>query len=84
MDYYIGLCPAPCMLHSNKIDEHHDNIDQVKLFLSGESGSVFTMLDTEMRERANNQEFEKAQEIKDTITALRGLYERQSVRDMVD
>lgn len=84
MDYYIGLCPAPCMLHNTKIDEHSQHIDQVKLFLSGESGSVFSDLDSEMRERASNQEFEKAQEIKDTIVALKGLHERQSVRDIVD
>jgi excinuclease ABC subunit C len=84
MDYYIGLCPAPCLLHDSKIDEHNQHIDQVKSFLSGESGSVFTNLESEMRERAANQEFEKAQEIKDTIVALRGLHERQSVRDIVD
>jgi excinuclease ABC subunit C len=30
MDYYIGLCPAPCMLHSSKIDEHSDNIARVQ------------------------------------------------------
>jgi excinuclease ABC subunit C len=84
MDYYIWLCPAPCMLHSSKIDEHNLHIEQVKTFLGWESGSVFTSLESEMRERANNQEFEKAQEIKDTIIALKWLHERQNVRDMVD
>lgn len=84
MDYYIWLCPAPCMLHSTKIQEHAENMSRVQAFLSGESGSVFTDLEREMRERASHHEFEKAQEIKETIIALRGLYERQSVRDMVD
>lgn len=84
MDYYIGLCPAPCMLHDSKIDQHNEHINQVKLFLSGESGTVFMDLENEMREYASNHEFEKAQEIRDTIVALRGLHERQSVRDMVD
>ena len=84
MDYYIGLCPAPCMLHSSKIQEHGDNMSRVQAFLSGESGTVFTDLENEMRAQASHHEFEKAQEIKETIIALRGLYERQSVRDMVD
>jgi excinuclease ABC subunit C len=84
MDYYIGLCPAPCMLHDSKIAEHAENINRVQSFLSWESGTIFTDLEREMRERATNHEFEKAQEIKDTITALRGLHERQSVRDFVD
>ncbi len=84
MDYYIGLCPAPCMLHSTKIDEHSANIARVQQFLSGESSSVFSDLERDMRERASQQEFEKAQEIKQTIEALRWLYERQKVRDVVD
>jgi excinuclease ABC subunit C len=84
MDYYIGLCPAPCMLHSAKIDEHSDNIARVQQFLSGESGTIFSDLERDMRSRADAQEFEKAQEIKETITALRWLYERQKVRDIVD
>lgn len=75
MDYYIGLCPAPCMLHDSKIDEHNDHIEKVKLFLSGESGTVFIDLENEMRERAASHEFEKAQELKDIIVALRGLHE---------
>ncbi len=84
MDYYIGLCPAPCMLEKSNIETHAHNIDLVKAFLSGEAGSVFMNLESEMRARAGNQEFEEAQKIKETILALRGLHERQNVRDMVD
>ncbi|MBC7498587.1 excinuclease ABC subunit C [Candidatus Gracilibacteria bacterium] len=84
IDYYIGLCPAPCMLHSSKIDEHSSNIARVQAFLSGESSTVFADLEANMRSRAENQEFEEAQSIKETITALRGLHERQKVRDIVD
>jgi excinuclease ABC subunit C len=84
MDYYIWLCPAPCMLHEAKLDEHAANIAHVEQFLSGDSSSVFADLESEMRLRAQNQEFEKAQGIRDTITALRWLHERQSVRDIVD
>ena len=84
MDYYIGLCPAPCMLEGQKIDEHAENISRAKQFLSGESSTLFADLETEMRRRAEQQEFEQAQEIKETIIALRGLHERQQVRDIVD
>jgi excinuclease ABC subunit C len=71
MDYYIGLCPAPCMLHESKIDEHGDNIARVRAFLSGETGTIFSDLEEDMRRYAGEREFEKAQEIKETITALR-------------
>ena len=84
MDYYIGICPAPCMLDEAKIAKYTQNMNQAKAFLSGESSSVFADLENEMREKAKNQEFEKAQEIKMTIEALCGLHERQKVRDIVD
>jgi excinuclease ABC subunit C len=71
MDYYIGLCPAPCMLHESKIDEHRDNIARVGAFLSGESSTVFSDLEDTMRQYASDHEFEKAQEVKETIIALR-------------
>ena len=72
------------MLHSSKIDEHSSNIARVQAFLSGESSTVFADLERDMRSRAEHQEFEEAQRIKETITALRGLHERQKVRDIVD
>jgi excinuclease ABC subunit C len=59
MDYYIWLCPAPCMLENDKIQEHK----WVK---------------------AKNLEFEKAQEIKETLEALQWLHERQKVRDIIE
>ncbi len=84
IDYYIGLCPAPCMLHSSKIGEHSTNITRVQGFLSGEASTVFSDLEANMRNKAQDLDFEEAQKIKETITALRGLHERQKVRDIVD
>jgi excinuclease ABC subunit C len=84
MDYYIGICPAPCLLHAEKIHIHNENLDRLKMFLSGESGTIFSDLENEMRQKASQYEFEEAQKIKETIAALRGLHERQSVRDFVD
>ncbi len=37
-----------------------------------------------MQQKARHHEFEEAQKIKETLIALRGLHERQKVRDMVD
>lgn len=37
-----------------------------------------------MREKAKIFEFEEAQKIKETLEALKGLYERQKVRDIVE
>ncbi len=82
MDYYIGLCPAPCILEKEKIVEHTLHIDRVRSFLRGESVSLFTELETEMRSYAKGLDFEKAQETKEVIESLRTLHERQRVRDL--
>jgi excinuclease ABC subunit C len=84
MDYYIWLCPAPCLLESSKIDAHNENIQKVQTFLSGESNSVFDALENEMRDHAREFRFEEAQKVKSTIEALRWLHERQKVRDIVE
>ena len=84
MDYYIWLCPAPCLLKDSHLTEHAASIDRAKNFLSGDTLTVFTELTAEMQDKAKNLEFEEAQYIKETLEVLRGLYERQSVRDIVE
>ncbi len=82
MDYYIGLCPAPCLLESGKIEEHVNHIDRVRAFLRGESATLFSDLEIEMQSYAKELDFEKAQETKEVIESLRTLHERQRVRDL--
>lgn len=84
MDYYIWLCPAPCILSSDSLIEHDTHISRAKSFLSGDTVSVFAELTIEMQTKAKNLEFEEAQSIKTTLEALKWLYERQSVRDIID
>ena len=59
------------MLQSSKIDEHSDNIARAQSFLSGESSTVFSDLEDDMKRHASEHEFEEAQKIKETIVALR-------------
>lgn len=84
MDYYIWLCPAPCFLHGEKISQHSNNIHSARNFLSGNAGELLSRLEEDMRVKSKNLEFEEALKIKETIEALRGLWEKQSVRDIID
>lgn len=34
MDYYIGLCPAPCLLEDEKLEKHTTHINSARQFLS--------------------------------------------------
>lgn len=84
MDYYIWLCPAPCLLTPESLAKHADNIEQAHTFLSGDTVRVFAELTAEMQRKAKNLEFEDAQEIKETLEALKWLYEKQKVRDIIE
>lgn len=84
MDYYIWLCPAPCLLQSTNLDTHEKNISCAQSFLSGDTAEVFAELTLEMQKKAKNLEFEEAQEIKETLEALKWLYEKQKVRDIIE
>jgi excinuclease ABC subunit C len=83
MDYYIGLCPAPCLLTPSTLDEHHGNVDGLKKFLRGQMSEVVTHLREQMMQRAGRQEFEEAQKIKTQLEAISVLAERQIARDAV-
>ncbi len=84
MDYYIWLCPAPCLLENGKIEEHARHIDLAREFLSGRSSIAIETLDMQMREQAKTLDFEGAQETRDTLEVLRWLHERQKVRDIIE
>ena len=58
MDYYIGLCPAPCLLEAENISEHTRHIDLAREFLSGRSAVAIETLTTEMHDRAKALDFE--------------------------
>lgn len=83
MDYYIGLCPAPCLLTSWAISQHEQHLASLSWFLDGDRVQVFADLDAKMREHAKNLEFEEAGNIKTLIESLQTLGQRQSVRDVI-
>lgn len=84
MDYYIWLCPAPCLLWKDQIEAHRAHLDQARRFLKWESKELFSLLEQQMRERAKNLDFEEAQSIKETLASLNILSEKQKVRDIID
>ena len=84
MDYYIGICPAPCLLKRESINEHNQNISDLQEFLSGKTNKILENLREKMQFFAKNLEFEKAQKIKEEIAAIEMFSERQIARDMVD
>jgi len=78
LDYHIKRCAGPCIGAADK-NEYSEIIDQVSLFLEGNTGQIVKALRTRMKESAENLEFEKAAALRDQITAIDKVNEGQKV-----
>ncbi|MDD2566093.1 MAG: excinuclease ABC subunit UvrC [Candidatus Gracilibacteria bacterium] len=83
LDYYIGLCPAPCILGEKEIEEYQKNISLLKLFMKGNNSEILKTLETQMSEKAKNMEFEEASKIRDQIKSITDLTDKQLARDTI-
>ena len=78
----IDLCYAPCSGNISR-EEYLEIINKIDLFFQGKYSTIVKNLKREMAEAANNEEFEKAAVIRDQITSIEEIMEKQFV-DLVD
>ena len=78
LDYYIHLCPAPCIGAISK-REYKDVIRQVILFLEGKQEKVVRGLESKMGKAAESLDFEKAALLRDQLQAIGRVIEGQKV-----
>ena len=76
LDYHIKRCLAPCVGYISR-DDYRALIDQIVAFLSGRYRGLERELEEEMRAAAAQQEFERAAAIRNRLSAVRHLMERQ-------
>jgi excinuclease ABC subunit C len=78
LDYHIEKCAGPCV---GEIDK--ESYDQLVLelldFLDGDTDTIVKRLDTEMREAADELEYERAARLRDRLTSVRKAIERQQM-----
>lgn len=83
--YHMGQCLAPCInkVQENKYIELRQSITR---FLNGDVSFVTQKLHLEMKQYANNLEFEKAKECKDLLDAIEEIKSKQNVmfQDHID
>ncbi|MEX0765790.1 MAG: excinuclease ABC subunit UvrC [bacterium] len=77
LDYYIGLCTAPCVSWGATPEHYNDQVRQATLFLEGKHESVLDELRVEMDRAAQAMEFERAAQLRDQIQAMEAIYEKQ-------
>lgn len=76
--YHLGQCLAPCAGIADSKEYIHV-IEQVKRFLEGKETKVIDDLRQQMDLAAENLEYEKAASVRDRITAIEGVLEKQKV-----
>ncbi len=78
LNYYIKKCYAPC---AGKIsqEEYIEIIRDIESFLKGQKNEVEKNLVKEMEKAAENLEFEKAARIRDKLSAVRQIMEKQKI-----
>ena len=78
LNHHIGQCKAPC----NKLlseEEYAKYVAEAERFIRGKTTTVLDRLNREMAVAAETMEFERAAEIRDTISALNLLTAKQTV-----
>ncbi|NPA58735.1 MAG: excinuclease ABC subunit UvrC [Aquificae bacterium] len=77
-DYHLGLCSAPCV---NKISkkEYRLDVESAKAFLSGNVSKVIYQLYDRIDQYTKKMLFEKAAVVRDQITAMENLIQKQEV-----
>ena len=76
LNHHIGQCKAPCNNLINENDYSQFVVEAERL-IQGKTSHVTARLSKEMEEAAENLEFERAADIRDTINALKLLTEKQ-------
>lgn len=76
----IGLCPGVCTGEISK-REYGAIIKNIVQFFEGKKAAIMRRLEREMKSRAKKLEFEKANEVKKTLFALRHIQDVALIRE---
>lgn len=81
LNYHIKKCLAPCMGYVNK-EDYRKQIDHIMLLLEGKIDKILKELKEQMQQYADNQEYEKAAEVRNRILGIERVSEKQKVSNI--
>ncbi|GAA3902047.1 excinuclease ABC subunit UvrC [Gibbsiella dentisursi] len=79
LQYQIGRCLGPCVAGLVSEEDYRQQVEYVRLFLSGKDQQVLHQLIARMETASKALHFEEAARIRDQIQAVRSVTERQFV-----
>jgi excinuclease ABC subunit C len=77
--YHIGICSAPCAGLVRE-DEYGERVVRAVQILSGKTDEVIRQMEHSMKEHADARRFERALVLRNQVSAIRRLGERQNMR----
>ncbi|GAB3406614.1 excinuclease ABC subunit UvrC [Erwinia aphidicola] len=84
LQYQIGRCLGPCVAGLVSEEEYAQQINYVRLFLSGKDDQVLNQLVGRMENASRDLRFEEAARLRDQIQAVRRVTEKQFVSNQGD
>ena len=78
LEYHLGNCKGPCEALQSE-EDYNQNIQQVKNLLRGNLGPVIQHFKNEMKDHAQNLQFEKAESVRKKISYLENYQSRSIV-----
>ena len=78
MTYQIGRCTAPCVQYINS-DDYRSEVEGALLFLKGKNKTVVKAMKAKMMLAAEEEKFEVAARLRDSIEAIKSILQKQAV-----
>lgn len=78
MTHQIGRCTAPCVQLINS-EDYKTEVEGALLFLKGKDKKIVKTLTDRMKAAANEEKFEVAARLRDSIEAVKAILQRQAV-----
>lgn len=78
MTHQIGRCTAPCVALISE-EDYRNEVEGAKLFLRGQNKKVLKNLKEKMMTSAEEEKFEVAARLRDSIQAIKAILEKQAV-----
>ncbi|MCR5249769.1 MAG: excinuclease ABC subunit UvrC [Lachnospiraceae bacterium] len=81
LNYHIGQCCGPCVEGKVSPEQYRERLDKAMSFLGGNYGPIIRELKTRMQEASEAMEFEEAGRIRDLLTSVQSIAQRQKIED---
>ena len=79
LQYQIKRCVAPCVESIATIEEYKKTVESARLFLEGKNDDLVASLKRQMHRAAEEERFEEAARLRDTVRTLEDLSTRQKM-----